>query len=77
MFGIRWGWLFPAMFVKAANIRVCVTGPSAELIGLPQPPFASQAFHFWGLRRLLDICASNVVRRAVSWQQEGFIFTYI
>lgn len=56
MFGIRWGWLLPALFVKAANIRVCVTGPSAELIGLPQPPFASQAFHFWGLRRLLDIC---------------------
>lgn len=48
MFGIRWGWLLPVWFVKAANIRVMVTGPSTELLGLPQPPFASQAFHFFG-----------------------------
>jgi hypothetical protein len=48
MWGIRWGWLLPVIGVKAANIRVMVTGPSTELLGLPPPPFASQAFHGFG-----------------------------
>lgn len=66
MFGIRWGWLFPVLFVKAANIRVMAAGPSAELLGLPQPPFASQAFQFFGM-------PSNLLHRpACPCSKEGF-----
>lgn len=77
MFGIRWGWLAPALFVKLANIRVMVTGPSEELISLPQPPFASEAFHFFGLRRLWDIFDRRVPRGLVILNHLAWVDSFL
>lgn len=61
--GVRFGWLFPMLFLKWANIRLRVTGHAAAASALGAMPSSSSLFSSW--RRYIDLFTAGKLPRAL------------